>query len=246
MVRQDLLTWIRSAEDKGYSSEQLYSYLVDKGFPVSDVREALNASKPLPVTLPAPTAQPVADSHINESYAKPAIPPEQTGMRKLFTTKNIVIAAAVLVLIAVLYVLFFTSVLTMEPARDPTTLTNEEVATQTLTTITTPCDTFNENLLACQQFTCQFTHPFTGEIMERSILGRDASNCFYREQLPNGGIMSCEYSDEYVSAVVAFNQDTDFGSRASTEIYMINGKSVRSPIQEALNTGTCTVNGFRS
>ncbi len=117
------------------------------------------------------------------------------------------------------------------------------------------CDAFPDMLNSCTKYKCQFIHPFTGEAMEREVLGIIDGKCNYVEQMPNGGQMECKYTEslrkaaaQYYKDLVAaesseFEMNINLGSEPETK-YTIDGKEVENPLQEALDTGVCIISGY--
>ena len=118
------------------------------------------------------------------------------------------------------------------------------------------CDVFPDKLDACEQFSCEFKHPFTGEMMKRNIAGIVGGKCHYTEQMPNNGLMDCKYPESLRKAVAQYFRDSIAAESAGTEIkidtgsgktqakYTIDGKEVENPAQESLDTGVCVVSGY--
>lgn len=112
------------------------------------------------------------------------------------------------------------------------------------------------NLESCQACTQKFTHPFTGESLEKRIEGIIDGECLYIEEMPNKGKMECRYSEESRKAVAQYYRDLagaeSFGTKANTSAgtgkseitYTIDGKEVKNPLQECMNDGTCVVSGY--
>lgn len=86
------------------------------------------------------------------------------------------------------------------------------------------CKDFANKLEACEVFTCNFKHPFTGEIIKREIIGRLSEDCQYNE-----GNMNCLLKEPTRMAVAEFY-------RAST-----GTSSESNPLEEALNNGECEI-----
>ncbi len=117
---------------------------------------------------------------------------------------------------------------------------------------------FADKLESCEVFTQKFIHPFTGEPMERKIVGIVDGKCLYIEEMPGGGKMECRYSDEQRKAVAQFYRDTANALSSGANIkmsigdekletkstYTINGKEVANPLQECMENGTCTISGY--
>jgi hypothetical protein len=60
--------------------------------------------------------------------------------------------------------------------------------------------------------------------------------------MPGGGKMECAYSDPMRKAVVQYYRDAQTGDAGKS--YMIGGKEVTNPLQEALDVGQCKVLGY--
>ena len=118
------------------------------------------------------------------------------------------------------------------------------------------CDAFPNKLDTCEAFSCEFEHPFTGEMMEKKIIGLVNGKCQYTEEMPNTGRMDCKYSESLRKAVEQYHRDlataesagtsvkADFGSGEVKTKYTIDGKEVENPLQEAMNSGACTISGY--
>ncbi len=115
---------------------------------------------------------------------------------------------------------------------------------------------FADKLSSCTKYKITFKHPFTGETLEKEVLGVVNGKCNYVEQMPNGGKMECKYSEServvvaqyYKDVVMAESAGTsvnvDLGSGEQKTTYTINGKVVDNPLQEAMNSGVCVVSGY--
>ena len=118
------------------------------------------------------------------------------------------------------------------------------------------CDAFPDKLDLCESFLCEFEHPFTGEIMEKKIIGLVSDKCQYTEEMPNNGRMNCEYSESLRKAIAQYHRDlaiaesagtsieADLGSGDTETTYTIDGKEVENPLQEAMDTGQCVISGY--
>lgn len=119
------------------------------------------------------------------------------------------------------------------------------------------CDDFPDMLESCTKYSCQFTHPLTGEQMTREIKGINNDKCVYTEQMPNDGVMDCQYTSEMRTVVASYYKDLEdsesFTTETSAELssetqvnttYKIDDKEVDNPLQEALDTGQCVVSGY--
>ena len=117
-------------------------------------------------------------------------------------------------------------------------------------------DLFSNNLASCKAYKTNFVHPFTGETMNKEIFGIVDGKCKYIEQMPNGGQMECKYTESERLAIAKYY--LDIAKESSTKIkisfgltqgsvkstYIVNGKAVSNPLQEALNNGACVVSGY--
>ncbi|MCK5475673.1 MAG: hypothetical protein KAI71_03780 [Candidatus Pacebacteria bacterium] len=115
---------------------------------------------------------------------------------------------------------------------------------------------FPDKLDLCEPFSYKFKHPFTGEMMERKIVGMVNDKCQYTEEMPNNGKMYCEYSEDMRKAIAQYHRDTtiaksigtsieaDLGSEEIKITYTIDGKEVENPLQEALDNKQCVISGY--
>ncbi len=115
---------------------------------------------------------------------------------------------------------------------------------------------FADNLSSCTKYRTTFTHPLTGETLEKEVLGVVNGKCNYIEQMPNGGKMECKYSEGERVAVAQYYKDVamaetagvklsvDLGSDDQETTYTINGNVVDNPLQEATNSGVCVISGY--
>jgi len=139
-----------------------------------------------------------------------------------------------------------------EIVQDPSALTPVNQETQ----LAANCDTFPDMLNSCTKYKCQFIHPFTGETMEKEILGIIDGKCNYVEQMPNGGQMECKYTESFRKIIAQYYKDTltaesigfdiniDLGSGEQETKYTIDGKEIANPLQEATDTGVCIISGY--
>ena len=92
--------------------------------------------------------------------------------------------------------------------------------------------------------------------MERKILGLVNGKCQDTVEMPNNGRMDCEYSESLRKAVAQYYKDAaaaesagisvkaDLGSGEVETKYTIDGKEVENPLQEAMDSGACTISGY--
>ena len=121
------------------------------------------------------------------------------------------------------------------------------------------CDIFPNKLDSCTEYKCQFTHPLTGDLLTKEILGlTNDGKCNYIEEMPNSGKMECEYTESIRKAIVQYYEDLSNAESAGlnasikfgttgTEVettYTLDGKEVENPLQEVLNNGQCVISGY--
>lgn len=116
----------------------------------------------------------------------------------------------------------------------------KENAIEAETTSTTPklpklpggCTELPAKLEACEAYTCDFKHPITGEMMTRKIIGLENDKCQYTEEMPNGGNMTCNFTEPSRMAVAQLHKEAD-----STD-------SEANPLAEAISNGECVISGY--
>lgn len=138
-----------------------------------------------------------------------------------------------------------------QPSASPTSSSSSSAAAEQLA--------FADKLKTCEKYKSKFTHLLTGEKMDREITGLVENKCNYIEQMPNGGKMTCRYSQAQREAAANYYKLTasDSGS-ASTEtktdptsgkavtITKVDGKEVESPLTTYMSDGTCVISGYQS
>lgn len=111
-----------------------------------------------------------------------------------------------------------------------------------------------DNLESCSTFTQEFEHPFTGATFERKITKTSDTECTFTEGMPNGLLMTCNFSEATRKSVARYYRDLaaadSFGTKTSQSVgeddeqsttYTIDGKEVENPLQETMENGTCVV-----
>jgi len=128
-----------------------------------------------------------------------------------------------------------------------------EAAQETASQEATDCALFPDKFSACEPFSCRFIHPFTGELMEKNVIGLIENKCQYIEEMPNSFRMDCEYSESLRKAVAQYYRDIDAAESSETSVsidfgsdevktkYTIDDKAVENPLQEALDNGACQI-----
>ena len=114
---------------------------------------------------------------------------------------------------------------------------------------------FANKLIACEVYNQPFSHPITGESLERKIKGMTNDRCLYIEEMPNGGRMECRFSVQERQAVANYHKDLakakTFGTKATITAesrrkitYVIDGKEVANPLQECMANKSCVITGY--
>lgn len=112
-----------------------------------------------------------------------------------------------------------------------------------------------DKLDSCEAYVQGFTHPFTGESLEREVAGMTNDECLYVEGMPNGGKMECRYSEASRREVARYYRDWSSAQSSRTQAaassgageeptYTIDGEEVDNPLQESVSNGTCVVSGY--
>ena len=219
------------------------------------------------IPLQATNTQP-AEMSSNQSPTQSSEPNKSDESK--ISKKNIGIAIVLIVLILVpIVVIAFqefsktsdeSAVITEElPTNEPLISPTEHLEENTNdTSLSEECKEFPDMLENCTEYTCEFTHPLTGDILTREIVGVVNTKCSYTEEMPNNGRMDCEYSEKIRKAIAQQHRDINktgtYGTEGSiklgpeeTEVnitYTIDGEIVENPLQEALDTGECVVSGY--
>jgi len=251
MINQQLADFIKQSLRKGSTKEKISSDLLANNWTAQDIEEGFNS-----INISTP-----AEQYSNFSTKAPI---------KMW--KIIMVSLLGVVIIGggiYLFAKFFNSKGTLKPSNE---LTNQSpINNQTVETTTTPelstkqpeeikevtsSDTFPDKLNSCTKYKTNFIHPFTGETLEKEILGLINGKCDYIEQIPNGGKMECKYTESERKAVAQYYRDVavaesvgtslnaDLGSGKQKTTYTINGKVVENPLQEALDNGVCVISGY--
>lgn len=105
------------------------------------------------------------------------------------------------------------------------------------------------HLTQCTAYSETFRHPFTGEELNREVLGFNSDGlCEYKEEMPNEGLMHCKYSEQTRAVMAQYYEDVVLSGPGSmgfeTKLYTIDGKRVTNPLDEVMNNGTCTISGY--
>jgi hypothetical protein len=122
------------------------------------------------------------------------------------------------------------------------------------TQLQSPEIVFADKLSSCTSYKTTFKHLFTGDMLEKEIVGMIGGKCNYHEQMPNGGKMECNYIESERVAVAQYYKDIASAQSFGTSLqvtdqgrktkYTIDGKEVENPLEEAINSGACVVTGY--
>ena len=248
MVNQQLLDYIKQQIQQGVSREQIKSSLMTNGWQSADVEEAFNS-----INYSAQGQQ--VSSFSNKS------PVSAWKIVTAFLIGVVVIGGGI----------YFANK-TLFKSEETSKVSNEvsdQSATNKPTENVTPSEqpteqpqpqnpeiVFADKLNSCTKYKTTFKHPFTGEMLEKEILGIVNGKCNYVEQMPNGGKMECKYSESERMVVAQYYKDVanaesvgtsfsaDLGSEEQKTTYTINGKVVDNPLQEAMTSGVCVISGY--
>lgn len=114
------------------------------------------------------------------------------------------------------------------------------------------CDTYPEKLTTCQQFTCQYQHPFTGTTETREIVGKKNGLCYTKDSLPNNGQQICRLPQAYL-APMAKQVEAVFGgfenSKASFSTsgdnrLVIDDVEIEDVMNKAIQEDICIIVGY--
>lgn len=97
------------------------------------------------------------------------------------------------------------------------------------------CGELPDKLAACEEYSCTFTHPFTGGPETRTVEGLEGDTCKYRESMPNKGAMDCAYDAATRQAMADY-----YRSYFETG----NPPGDGNPLNDALADGICKVSGY--
>ncbi len=111
----------------------------------------------------------------------------------------------------------------------------------------------------CAAFVQPYVHPWTGEKLERRITGMKNEKCNYVVSMPKGGKMDCHFPPDRLNDMADYFQNstryknarikssTHFvdGKPVTKNRYFIEGKEIRNPMQESLDSGECVVSGHK-
>lgn len=92
------------------------------------------------------------------------------------------------------------------------------------------CKEYGTHVKDCKLYTCVYKHPFSGQNLQKEILGFSGGKCKTKEEMPNNGLISCSYSKNNLSMVAEFSDSM--------------GKKHSDKMNEWMNNETCTITGY--
>lgn len=258
MVNQQLLDYVKQQTQQGIPKETISSNLLSQGWQPHDIEDGFNAvsSSILPGQNPIGLVKP------------------ETAMWKI-----IVVSMVGVVIVGIVGGgTYFVSQKSLKSEVTPK-VSNEasnQIPTGQLTETTTPTKQPAEQsqlqwpstafrtsmiivadkLSSCTAYKTTFRHPFTGDMLEKEILGIVNGKCVYVEQMPKGSKMECKYTESERKAVAQSYKDSATAESSSTSvtansetgetktILTLNGKVVDNPLQEAMDSGVCVLSGI--
>jgi hypothetical protein len=120
----------------------------------------------------------------------------------------------------------------------------------------TDCVDYPSKLDSCTPYSCTFTHPITGGLLERKIVGLSAGKCVTTEAMPGKHTMQCALPADVRKAVATFFKETQsaeakgktIGGKLETggdgkprSTSTVDGQPVVNPLQQALEAGVCKI-----
>ena len=248
MANQQLLDYIAHQMQLGTNTQQIQQSLIAHGWPIAQIDEALNSIQYIAQNQPA--------SPISHKT------PISVGI--------IITASLILVAIGGSGIYFYNQTFSQSsvapevsrkisnplPAEKPTeTLPPSEPPTPQAPS-QNPELLFADKLSSCEVYKTTFKHLFTGETLEKEILGLIDGKCNYVEEMPNGGKMECKYTESQRIAVAQYYKEAtnaesvgtsisaSLGSDQTQTTYTIDDKVVENPLAEAMNSGVCIISGY--
>ena len=110
------------------------------------------------------------------------------------------------------------------------------------------CKDFPDKLRACESFSCNFTDPENGVVVEHTIKGLVEGECVEHEQFPMGIELNCELNEEYRTVFAQYYEDILTGkakkSLEETNIYLtykLGEEEINYPIQKAVDDDVCVM-----
>ncbi|MAE13109.1 hypothetical protein CMO92_00960 [Candidatus Woesearchaeota archaeon] len=236
MADQELIDWIKNSKSQGYNNQQLYNALVQRGYNPNEANQALGIASE-------------KNTQINQ---------KSEPLKKPFNFLYIIIIGVVIIGLASagIFLFYFQEQDVESEEHESEQILKETQDNALLESELQSCIKFPDKLESCEPFSCEFDHPFTSDLMERQIVGLEDDKCKYSEEMPNNGRMDCEFTESLRKAMAKYHKDiaasessrtdikADLGSGDVETTYMIDGKQVQNPLQEALITKQCVISGY--
>jgi len=125
-----------------------------------------------------------------------------------------------------------------EPTVESSTLIVPEAAVTSSSEIYPDCSVWPDKLQYCVKYKCQYIHPFTQEVMTREISGFSGDLCVYKENMPGGFVMTCQFPHNLRLDVADYYRSID-----EDAIISVEGKVSFSESQVTYLAPGVTVNG---
>src|SRR3989338_2319110 len=231
MVNQQMFDYIKQQMQQGVSREQIKSSLMTNGWQAQNIEEGFNN---------------INTPNMSGAYSAVPVATSSSGWKIIV---GIVIGVAILGGSAYLASqTIFKSEETPKISNEvldqpPTETATPQQPSEQSTPQTQPQNSeivFADKLSSCTKYKITFKHPFTGDMLEKEILGVIGGKCNYVEQMPNGGKMECKYYESERVVVAQYYNDVASAESVGTSVhvdsegqkttYTINGKGVENPL----------------
>ncbi len=121
---------------------------------------------------------------------------------------------------------------------------------------TVECADYASKLESCAPYSCTFTHPITGSLLERNIIGLSGGKCLTTEAMPGKHTMQCALPADVRKAVATFFKQTQSAEAAGKTLggkvaiggdgtprstSTVDGQPVVNPLQQAVESGICKI-----
>lgn len=120
--------------------------------------------------------------------------------------------------------------LTSEPGNSSKLDLTIEMDSEAAASMMGNCDEFGQKLKNCDLFKCSYKHPFGGQAMNRTIVGKIGNLCVTEETMPNNGLMKCAFKEDQLPLAASFYKNTQ-------------GEN-KDFLTKANRDGTCIISGY--
>jgi hypothetical protein len=103
---------------------------------------------------------------------------------------------------------------------------------------------FPDKLISCTPYKTYYVNPLTSDVLSKQILGVVNSKCIVTENMPNNGLQTCKFTESMRNAVAQYEKDLQSNADMETKFYVVDGKKVQNPLDEASNDGSCIISGY--